>query len=107
MVDEDYPDLNVVQSLQKFDVLEEFEIKVLLKIKKKPEKVVIETEREKEKFKSLPKVLLKIDTSPISIRLSHTIYNNLYNIKHIFTISKDKAKEYNKELTQFNVQIKQ
>ena len=67
---------------------------------------MIETEREKEKFLKLPKILMKIDTSSINIRLSHTIYNNLYNLKHIFTISKEKAKEYNKELTQFNVQIK-
>ena len=50
---------------------------------------------------------MKVDTSSINVRLSHSIYNNLYNLKNIFNISKEKAQEYNKELTQFNVQIKQ
>lgn len=92
-----------VQNLQKFDVLDEFEINIQVKLKKSADKVAIETEREKEKFRNLPKVSLRIDTSSINIRLSHSIYNNLFNLKHIFTISKEKAAEYNKELTQFNV----
>lgn len=54
----------------------------------------------------MPKVVLRVDTSSINIRLSHSIYNNLFNLKYIFTISKEKAKEYNKEMTQFNVQVK-
>ena len=35
-----------MQSLQKFDVLDEFEIKILVRLKKKPEKVALETQRE-------------------------------------------------------------
>ena len=69
--------------------------------------MALETEREKEIFKNLPKISLKVDTSAINIRLSHSIYNNIYNIKQIFSISKEKASEYNKELTQFNVKIKE
>ena len=42
---------------------------------------------------------MRVDTSAINIRLSHSVYNNLYNLKHIFAISKEKATEYNKELT--------
>ena len=63
----------------------------------------METERERQTFAKLPKVAMRVDTSAINIRLSHSVYNNLYNIKHIFTISKEKAAEYDKELTQFNV----
>ena len=44
-------------------------------------------------------VAMRIDTSAINIRLSHSIYNNLFNLKHIFTISKEKAAEHDKELT--------
>ena len=69
--------------------------------------MALETEREKDSFKNLPKISLKVDTSAINIRLSHSIYNNIYNIKQIFSISKEKASEYNKELTQFNVKIKE
>ena len=42
---------------------------------------------------------MRVDTSAINIRLSHSVYNNLFNFKHIFAISKEKAAEYNKELT--------
>lgn len=58
-------------------------------------------------FKNLPKISMHVDTSAINIRLSHSIYNNMYNLKHIFAISKEKASEYNRELTQFNVKIKE
>ena len=96
-----------VQTLQKFDVLDEFEINILVKIRKKEEKVVLETQWERECYHNLPRILMRVDTSSINIRLSHSVYNNLYNLKNIFNISEAKAKEYNKELTQFNVQIKQ
>ena len=86
--------------------MDEFEINICLKLKRKTQSVVLETEREKEQFARLPKVSMKVDTSGINIRLSHSIYNNLYNLKHIFTISKEKASEYDKEVTNFNVQIK-
>ena len=59
----------------------------------------METQKEKDLYLSLPKISLNVDTSSINIRLSHSIYNNLYNLKTIFTISKEKAAEYNKELT--------
>lgn len=87
-------------------MLDEFEINISCNILKKADKVVLESDRERESFKNLPKVSMKVDTSSINVRLSHSIYNNLYNLKNIFNISKEKASEYNKELTQFNVQIK-
>ena len=93
--------------MEKFDVLDEFEINILVKIRKKEEKVVLNTEPERACFHSLPKILMRVDTSSINIRLSHSVYNNMHNLKNIFNISEERAAEYNKELTQFNVQIKQ
>ena len=79
---------------------------MLVKVRKKEDKVVLETVQEREIYQSLPKILMRVDTSSINIRLSHSVYNNLYNLKNIFNISQERAAEYNKDLTQFNVQIK-
>ena len=79
---------------------------MLVKLRKKEDKVVLETVQEREIYQSLPKILMRVDTSSINIRLSHSVYNNLYNLKNIFNISQERAAEYNKDLTQFNVQIK-
>lgn len=76
------------QTLQRFDVLDDFEINILAKMKKKIEKVDLLEESEQIQFRKLPKISLCIDTSQINIRLSHSIYNNIFNIKHIFDISK-------------------
>ena len=84
-------------------MLDEFEINILVKVRKKEEKVVLETTQDREIFHSLPKVLMRVDTSSINIRLSHSVYNNLHNLKNMFDISEERAAEYNKELTQFNV----
>jgi len=84
-------------------VLDEFEINMLMKVRKNEDKVVLETQWERDCYHSLPRVAMHVDTSSINIRLSHSIYNNMYNLKNIFNISKEKAAEYNKELTQFNV----
>ena len=76
------------QTLQRFDVLDDFEINIMAKTKKKIDKVDLLEESEKAQFMKLPKVSLCIDTSQINIRLSHSIYNNIFNLKHIFEISK-------------------
>jgi len=91
MLDKDYPDEQKIQTLQSFDVLDEFEINISCNILKKADKVVLESDRDRESFKNLPKVSMKVDTSSINVRLSHSIYNNLYNLKNIFNISKEKA----------------
>ena len=84
-------------------MLDEFEINILCKIKKKEDKVVLDTAAERECFHGLPRILMRVDISSINIRLSHSVYNNMYNLKNIFNISEERAAEYNKELTQFNV----
>jgi hypothetical protein len=78
----------------------------LAKTKKKIDKVDLLEESEKAQFMKLPKVSLCIDTSQINIRLSHSVYNNLFNIKHIFDISKQKAAEYDREVNEHNILIK-
>ena len=60
---------------------------MLVKVRKKEDKVVLETVQEREIYQSLPKILMRVDTSSINIRLSHSVYNNLYNLKNIFNIS--------------------
>lgn len=53
------------QTMKEFSVLEDFEIRVLLKTLVK----------QKDKLTVAPKVEVEINTTPININFSHSIYN--------------------------------
>ena len=74
------------QDTKKFQVLEDFEIRMLIKVLKKANGSVA------------PKVIADVNTTPIQINFSVTTYNLLQNINYIFTISKQKQKEFTQEV---------
>jgi hypothetical protein len=72
-------------------VLEDFEIQMLLRLKKK----------NKVKETNTAKIIVEIQTSPIQINLSVTLYNLLLNLPKIFTISKQKREDFAREIEDY------
>ena len=65
---------------------------MLLRLKKK----------NKVKETNTAKTVVEIQTSPIQINLSVTIYNLLLNLPKIFTISKQKREDFAREIEDLN-----
>ena len=71
-------------------MLENFEIKILVKMKKK---VSAATDPQAaELHRIMPTTAVSISTSVIKINLSHSIYNQLVNLGKIFELTKDESK---------------
>lgn len=68
----------MLQTKKVFSVLEDFEIRMLIKILKK------------SKSTNAPKITGDVDMTPIRINFSRTVYNLIMNISHVFTISEPK-----------------
>ena len=82
------------QDTKKFQVLEDFEIRMLIKVLKKAKGSVA------------PKVIADVNTTPIQINFSVTTYNLLQNINYIFKISKQKQKEFTQEVDTYQLRVK-
>ena len=78
-------------------MLEDFEIQMLLRLKKK----------NKVKETNTAKFIVEVSTSPIQINLSLTLYNLLLNLPKIFTISKQKKEDFAQEIQDLNLMQKE
>jgi hypothetical protein len=66
---------------------------MLLRLKKK----------NKLKETNTAKLMIEVQTSPIQINLSVTLYNLILNLPKIFTISKQKREDFDKENEDYNL----
>jgi hypothetical protein len=73
-------------------VLENFEIKIMIRMKKAITAQVDMQAEELHKF--LPAKSISVVTSGLQINLSHYIYNQLANIGAIFAITPEKKDKY-------------
>ena len=62
------------------------------------------TKNQRKEYDKMPKTIVKVNTTPLVINLSHYIYNRLFNLKKIFDLDPALLSQIDKDVEKTNVE---